>query len=95
MAYQDRVEPCKYTGYLIFGLVMLAMNFLMITHIFSYVSLSQNEKPIRPLLDQMLEKTQASQARFLSIVVFCILGYYYLYCTHKGHTKSGLRFYFW
>lgn len=51
MDYQDRVEPCKYTGYLIFGLVMLAMNFLMITHIFDYVALEQNGKSIRPFLN--------------------------------------------
>jgi hypothetical protein len=44
MEYKDRVEPCKYVGYLLFGLVMLGMNFVMITHIFDYVALEQNGK---------------------------------------------------
>lgn len=96
MEYKERVEPCKYIGYLMFGLIMLAMNLVMITHIFNYVALEQNGKrQITPFLNQMLEKCQSSQARFLAIVVFSLIGYYYLYCSHKGHTKSGLRFYFW
>jgi hypothetical protein len=42
MEYNERVEPCQYTFYLMFGLVMLAMNFLLITHIFEYVALELN-----------------------------------------------------
>lgn len=57
MEYKNRVEPCKYVGYLLFGLVMLGMNFVMITHIFDYVALEQNGKrQLTPFLNQMLEK---------------------------------------
>ena len=30
---------------------------------------------------------------FLSFLIFTLCGYYFLYCTHKGQTKIGLRFY--
>jgi hypothetical protein len=56
MEYRDRVEPCKYTFYLLFGLVMLGMNIVLVTHIFDYVLLTVNGQPIAPFLNEWLEK---------------------------------------
>lgn len=56
MEYRDRVEPCKYTLYLLFGLVMLGMNIVLVTHIFDYVLLTVNGQPIAPFLNEWLEK---------------------------------------
>ena len=95
MEYKDRVEPCQYTFYLLFGLFMLGMCIVVMTHIFDYVALTVNGLPIAPFLNQWLERIQSNnKSEFIAIVVFCFIGYYILYCAHKGHTKVGLRFYF-
>lgn len=91
--YNERVEPCKYTGYLIFGIFMAIMSILMMVHIFNHIALIVNNKTVNPFLDKMLQDIQASKASFTGIIVFCYLGYYFLLCAQMGNIKIGLRFY--
>ena len=93
MEYSERVEPGKYGFYLVFGCFMAVMSIVMMTHIFDHIALIINGKTINPFLDAFLDIIQASRAKFLSIVVFCLIGFYFLYCAQKGNIKVGLRFY--
>jgi hypothetical protein len=56
MEYQDRVEPCKHTGYLVFGCFMAAACIVMMTHIFNHIALIVDDKTSAPFLNAMLEK---------------------------------------
>jgi hypothetical protein len=72
---------------------MAVMSIIMMVHIFNHIALIVDGKTVRPFLNAMLEQIETSFAKFLGIVVFCLLGYYYLACAQKGNISIGLRFY--
>lgn len=59
---------------------MVCMSIIMMTHIFDHIALIINNKTVNPFLDTVLIVIQASRAKFLSIVLFCLIGFYFLYC---------------
>jgi hypothetical protein len=87
------VEPCEYYGYLAFGILMAIMSILMMTHIFRHIVLIVDGKTMGPFLETPLVYMRETYAQFLAIVFQCLIGFYFLYCTHKGQCKIGQRFY--
>lgn len=53
--YSERVEPCKYIGYLVFGIIMACMSIVMMVHIFNHIALIVDNKTVDPFLNKMLE----------------------------------------
>ena len=64
-------------------------------HIFCYiVSLKANKVPSNPFFNNMLVLMDESVLKFATIPVFICLGYYLLFCAHKGNITLGMRFLF-
>ena len=76
------------------GIVLAVFSLLMIIHVFNYMALMVDNKTIDPFLNTMLEQIEASPVRFLSVLVFCFIGYYCYFAAAMGNIKFGLRFFF-
>jgi len=93
-AYSSKVEPCKFFFYLVFGIVMAIFSIVFIVHIFCYVIVQKNNGPVDPVLNTMLVLIEQSAVKFAAIPIFILMGYYFLFCAHKGNVKLGMRFLF-
>jgi len=54
-AYKDKVEPCKWTCYLVLGVLSAVLSVVFMIHIFLYAVLKVENKNVQPFLNDMLE----------------------------------------
>lgn len=74
---------------------MAIASIIFMVHIFCYiVSLKETNVPIDPFFNNMLFLMENSVAKFAAIPLFICLGYYFLFCAHKGNVTLGMRFMF-
>lgn len=74
---------------------MAIASLIFMVHIFCYiVSLKANKVPSNPFFNNMLVLMDESVITFATIPVFICLGYYLLFCAHKGNITLGMRFLF-
>jgi LMBR1 domain-containing protein 1 len=93
-SYKDKVEPCRWTCYLISGGLMAVVSIIFMIHIFLYAVLKVENKNVQPFLNGVLESLETSRASFfatLFIVLFC---FYLMFAAVRGNVKFGLRFFF-
>lgn len=93
--YSKKVEPLKFLCYLIWGIFMGILSILFIVHIFCYlVVFNQFKVSSQPFFNNMLAMMEDSVMSFAAIPIFLLMGYYFLFCAHKGNIKLGMRFLF-
>ena len=93
MEYEDRVEPCKYTFYLVLGCFNAVMSIVFMMHIYKHILMKVEGKTSDPFLDNWMVDMLESDYRNLGFYLFCCLGYYVYFAAMKGLYSSGLRFY--
>ena len=54
--YSVKVEPLKYCVYLFLGILCLLISILIIVHMFCFLLLKVDGKPVHPFLNNFLEK---------------------------------------
>jgi hypothetical protein len=86
-AYSTRVEPCKYTCMLIFGIIAAILSFVIMAHIVFYIVLDMT-----PGLDYVLDWVNNTRLTFFSTIIISVLYFYFVICTIKGNITFGLRF---
>ena len=91
--YRNKVEPLKYALLLICGILCLIISLVIIVHLFLFLLLKVNGKPVHPFLNNFLEVIQDSKVAFLATVLFVLIGYYLMFSTFKGNVKLGMRFF--
>lgn len=91
--YQERVEPCKYYMYLLWGILLLAMNLNMTIHLYKNLLTMVDKKTVSPWLNTPLIYIRESYWNCLAPILLSIIGFYLLYCAFVGHNKFGQRFY--
>jgi hypothetical protein len=71
------------------------LSVLFIVHIFCYlVVFNQFKVASQPFFNNMLAMMEDSVMSFAAIPLFLLMGYYFLFCAHKGNIKLGMRFLF-
>jgi hypothetical protein len=71
------------------------LSILFIVHIFCYlVVFNQFKVSSQPFFNNMLAMMEDSVMSFAAIPIFLLMGYYFLFCAHKGNIKLGMRFLF-
>ena len=93
-AYKEKVEPCKYTCYLVLGALMAILSIVFMVHIFLYAVLKVENKNVQPFLNGMIEDIEGSRAGFLATVLIVLMCYYFVFAAARGNVKFGLRFFF-
>jgi len=93
-SYKDKVEPMKYTCYLIFGGLFVVLSIVMMVHIFVYAALKVDDKNVQPFLNQMLEDMENSRAGFFASLFIVLICFYFVFAAARGNVKFGLRFFF-
>jgi hypothetical protein len=86
-AYADKVEPCKYTCMLIFGIISSLLSLIVMAHVIFYCIVEMN-----PFLDFALGWVQGTRLTFFATIIISILLFYFVICTIKGNITFGLRF---
>lgn len=54
--YSKKVEPLKFAIYLICGIVCLLFSLMILVHMFLFLLLKVDDKPIHPFFNNFLEK---------------------------------------
>ena len=76
------------------GIIVSILSFVWVLHIFLWVIVEVNGKPVHPFLNNMLDGLVEGYVEFFSTGIFTIIALYLLWATMKGNIKFGLRF-FW
>lgn len=87
--YSQRVEPCKYYGYLLAGIALLAMNLNMTVHLYKNLLTMVDKKTVSPWLNTPLIYIRESYWAPLAPILLSVIGFYLLWCAHIGHNKFG------
>ena len=87
------MEPLLYALYLVLGAICTVISVVMVIHMFLYLILNLNGKPIHAFLNNMLEDVENSKASVFSTVLFAFIGYYLMLCAVKGNIRVGMRFF--
>lgn len=92
--YKTRVEPCRYIGYLIFGIFFTFMSINTVCHLFPHILLIFDGKTKYSYLDGLLQYIDSEpKATYVATFLFIFFGTYFLLCAQFGNIKVGLRFY--
>jgi len=92
--YNKKVEPCRYTFNLIFGIVSFVLLIMFLTNMFVAGTLRYNGRQKDPGLIEMVEDLQQSPNwSFLGPILFITMAFYLFYATLIGNIKFGLRFF--
>ena len=78
---------------LIVGSICVIISTILVVHMFLYLILNINGKPISPFLNDMLESLENSKASVFATVLFAFIGYYLMFATVKGNVRVGMRFF--
>ena len=89
----SKVEPFLYWSKLVMGIIVSILSFVWVLHIFLWVIVEVNGKPVHPFLNNMLDGLVEGYVEFFSTGIFTIIALYLLWATIKGNIKFGLRFF--
>lgn len=90
----SKLEPCLYVLKLIMGIFFIFVTLLWIIHIYLYVLIRINGRPVSPFLNNIFDVMFEGKVDFLGTVFFMFFVLYILVATFKGNVKFGMRF-FW
>lgn len=89
--YKDNVEPCLYVFKLILGLTCIIISLILVIHIFCYLLLKVDGRPVHPFINNLLEYLETSSASVLATILFAFIGYYMMLAAIKGNVRVGMR----
>ena len=89
--YKVKVEPLIYFFKLILGLVSIIISLIVMIHVFCYLLLIVNGRPVHPFLNNFLESLENSSASVLATILFAFIGYYLMIAAVKGNVRVGMR----
>lgn len=76
------------------GIIFIVVSAIIVVHLFVFLLLEIDGKPVHPFLNKMFEDIENSNASFFAVVIFALIGYYLLFSALKGNMKVGMRFFF-
>ena len=76
---------------LILGLVCIIISIILVIHIFCYLLLKVDGRPVNPFLNNMLEYLEQSKVSVLATIIFALIGYYMMIAAIKGNVRVGMR----
>ena len=76
---------------LILGLVCIIISIILVIHIFCYLLLKVDGRPVNPFLNNMLEYLEQSKVSVLATILFALIGYYMMMAAIKGNVRVGMR----
>lgn len=89
--YKHKVEPLVYALKLILGLICIVISLIIVIHMFCYVLLKINDRPVHPFINNLLEGLENSSASVLATILFAFIGYYLMFASIKGNVRVGMR----
>ena len=90
-AYKHKVEPLMYVLKLILGLLCIVISLIMAIHIFCYLLLKINGRPVHPFLNNLLESLENSSVSVIATILLALIGYYMMLAAIKGNVRVGMR----
>jgi LMBR1 domain-containing protein 1 len=90
-AYKHKVEPCVYVIKLLLGLVCIVISLIMAIHVFCYLLLKIDSRPVHPFLNNLLEALENSKVSVFATILFSLIGYYMMIAAIKGNVRVGMR----
>jgi len=90
-AYKHKVEPMMYVLKLILGIICIVISLIMMIHIFCYLLLKVDGRPVEPFLNDMLEGLETSNVSVVATILFALIGYYMMIAAIKGNVRIGMR----
>ena len=76
---------------LILGIICIVISLILVIHIFCYLLLKVDGRPVNPFLNDMLESLEQSKVSVLATIVFALIGYYMMIAAIKGNVRVGMR----
>jgi LMBR1 domain-containing protein 1 len=76
---------------LILGIICIIISLILVIHIFCYLLLKVDGRPVNPFLNDMLESLEQSKVSVLATIVFALIGYYMMIAAIKGNVRVGMR----
>jgi LMBR1 domain-containing protein 1 len=89
--YKHKVEPLLYVLKLIMGIVCFIISMIIVIHLFCYILLKMDDRPVLPFLNDLLEGLESSSVSVLATILFAFIGYYLMFAAIKGNVRVGMR----
>ena len=80
-----------YVFKLILGIICIVISLILVIHIFCYLLLKVDGRPVNPFLNNMLEYLEQSKVSVLATILFALIGYYMMVAAIKGNVRVGMR----
>ena len=80
-----------YVFKLILGIICIVISLILVIHIFCYLLLKVDGRPVNPFLNNMLEYLEQSKVSVLATIFFALIGYYMMIAAIKGNVRVGMR----
>lgn len=80
-----------YVFKLILGIICIVISLILVIHIFCYLLLKVDGRPVNPFLNNMLEYLEQSKVSVLATILFALIGYYMMIAAIKGNVRVGMR----
>ncbi len=90
-SYKHKVEPMVYIFKLILGILCIIISLILVIHIFCYLLLKVDGRPVNPFLNNMLEYLEQSKVSVIATILFALIGYYMMVAAIKGNVRVGMR----
>jgi LMBR1 domain-containing protein 1 len=90
-SYKHKVEPMVYVFKLILGFVCIILSLILVIHIFCYLLLKVDGRPVNPFLNNLLELLEQSKVSVLATILLALIGYYMMIAAIKGNVRVGMR----
>ncbi len=76
---------------LILGILCIIISLILVIHIFCYLLLKVDGRPVNPFLNNMLEYLEQSKVSVIATILFALIGYYMMVAAIKGNVRVGMR----
>lgn len=85
------MEPLVYVLKLILGIICIVISLILMIHIFCYLLLKVDGRPVHPFINNLLEGLENSKVSVLATILFAFIGYYMMFAAMKGNVRVGMR----
>lgn len=80
-----------YVFKLIIGILCIIISLILVIHIFCYLLLKVDGRPVNPFLNDMLEFLEQSKVSVIATILLALIGYYMMVAAIKGNVRVGMR----
>ncbi len=85
------MEPLVYVLKLLLGIICIVISLILMIHIFCYLLLKVDGRPVHPFINNLLEGLENSKVSVLATILFAFIGYYMMFAAMKGNVRVGMR----